>query len=68
MTFEYHVMKALNDCAVKSPAVKSQLSHNRSKFGGDGHCGSGDIALVCYVISQDHVIKGLCDFGRSPSR
>ena len=25
--------------------------------------------LVCYVILQDHMIKGLCDLiGRSPSR
>ena len=62
------MIKALNDCTVKSPSVKSQLSHNHSKLSGDGHCGSRDIALVCYVISQDHVIKGLCDFGRSPSR
>ena len=62
------MIKALNDCTVKSPSVKSQLSHNHSKFGGDGHCGSRDRALVCYVILQDHVIKGLCDFGRSSSR
>ena len=27
------------------------------------------MVLVCHVISQDHVIKGLCDFmGRAPSR
>ena len=26
------------------------------------------MVLVCHVISQDHVVKGSCDFmGRSPS-
>ena len=34
-----------------------------AKFGGYRHCCSGDIIiLVCHVISQDHLIKGLCDF------
>ena len=32
------------------------------KFGGNGHCGSGDImASVCHVISQNHVTKWSCD-------
>ena len=40
-----------------------------AKFGGHGHCGSGDImVLVCHEISRDHVIKESSDFiGGSPS-
>ena len=40
-----------------------------AKFSGLRHCGSGDImALVCHVILDDHVIKGLCNFkDESPS-
>ena len=38
-----------------------------AKFGGDSHCGSGDIMiLVCYVILQDHVIKGLSLYRQAP--
>ena len=46
------------------------LSHHPVKFTGYRHCGSRDlIVLVCHVILQDHVIKGLRDFmGRSTSR
>ena len=46
------------------------MSHHSNKFGGHRHCGIGDITiLVCHVISQDHVIKGLCPFiDSSPSR
>ena len=45
------------------------VCHNPAKFGGHKHCGSRSIMfLVCHVISQDHVIKGLCDFmDKSPS-
>ena len=33
------------------------------KFGGQKHSDGGDIlVLVCHVILQDHVIKGLRDF------
>ena len=41
-----------------------------AKFGGHRQCSSGDIiVLVFHVISQDHAIKGSCDFmGRSQSR
>ena len=40
-----------------------KVSYHPTKFGGHGHCGSGDIIiLVCHVTLQDHVIKGLCDF------
>ena len=39
------------------------VSHHIVNFGGHGYCGVGDvIILVYYVISQDHVIKVLCDF------
>ena len=47
-----------------------KVSHDPAKFGGDKHCGRGDIMiLICHVISQDHVTLGSCDFmGRSPLR
>ena len=36
------------------------VSHQPAKFCGHGHCNSGDrIVLVCHVILQDQVIKGL---------
>ena len=46
------------------------MGHHLSKFGGDGHYGSGQIiVLVCYLILQDHMIKDSCDFKhRSPAR
>ena len=41
-----------------------------AKFAGHRHCSCGDIiVLVFHVISQDHAIKGSCDFmGRSQLR
>ena len=43
-------------------------SSQLAMFGGYRHCSSEDVILVCHVISQDHVIKGSCDFaGRSPT-
>ena len=40
------------------------LSYHHTKFGIDRHCISGDIiGLVCHVISEDHVIKGLYIMG-----
>ena len=30
--------------------------------------GNGNMVLICHVISQDHLIKGSCNFMRSPSR
>ena len=30
--------------------------------GGQRPCGAGDMFLICQMISQDHVIKRLCDF------
>ena len=38
-------------------------------FGGNRHSDSEDIVVfVCYMISQDHVIKSSCDLiGRGPS-
>ena len=39
------------------------VSHHPAKFGSHSHCFSRYIiVLVCHAISQDHVIKGLCDF------
>ena len=45
-------------------------SHQFAKFGGHRHCDSENIMILGYqVISQDHIIKGSCDFiGRNPSR
>ena len=47
-----------------------KLGYHPVKFGGYRHSDNGDImVLVCHVISQDHVIKGLYDFeDRSLSR
>ena len=40
-----------------------KVSHHTTKFGGNRHCGTGDIKiLVCHVILHDHVMKGSCDF------
>ena len=30
--------------------------------GDHRHCISGDMFLVCHVISEDHVVKRSCDF------
>ena len=38
------------------------VCHHPSTFGGQRHCGSGDMFLISHVISKDHVLKGLCDF------
>ena len=32
------------------------------QFGGNEHCCSGDLVSVYHEISQEHVIKGPCDF------
>ena len=44
--------------------------HHPTKFGGHIHCGGVDITvLVCQVISEDHMMKGSCDFiSKDPSR
>ena len=40
-----------------------KVRYHPAKFGGQGHCGSGNIMiLVCHVILQDDAIKGSCDF------
>ena len=40
-----------------------KVSSHSAKFGGHRHCGSGDIfILVCRIILQYHLIKGLCGF------
>ena len=65
--FQDPVFKPLSDFVVRS---NLNVCHHPIKFGGHKHCGSEDItALLCHVISQDHVIKGSCDFMcRSPSK
>ena len=44
------------------------VGHHDAKFGGFRYCGRGDkMFLICYMISKDHVFKGLPDFvGRTP--
>ena len=37
--------------------VSYGASYLRAKFSGHRHFVSGDMLLVCHVISQDHVIK-----------
>ena len=37
-------------------------SYNPVKFGSLNHSGRGDIFLVCPVVSEDHAIRGVCDF------
>ena len=45
------------------------VCHHPAKFGGHRYCGSRDMFLVCHKISQDHTIKGLCDYiNRNASR
>ena len=45
-----------------------KINYRPAKFGGHTHCGSKDTTLMRYVILQDHVIKGSCDFmGKSQS-
>ena len=40
-----------------------KVSYHSAKFSGRRHCGSGvTVVLICHVISQDHVMKGSCDF------
>ena len=42
-----------------------KVSHHSIKFSGHIHCGTGDImVLVCRVVLQESIIKGLCDFRR----
>ena len=45
------------------------VSHNPATFDSHSHCGSGNImALVCHVIQQYHMTKGLSNImGTSPS-
>ena len=40
-----------------------KVHHHLPKSGGHRHYGTEDIiALVCYLILQEHVIKGSCDY------
>ena len=65
--FKGNIMSSRVTLWVGAPIVRS---HHPAKFGGQRHCGSRyKMVLVCHVILQDHVIKGLCDFmGSSQSR
>ena len=39
------------------------IGHQDANFSGFRHCGSWNKTfLICYVISKEHVFKGLCDF------
>ena len=43
------------------------VNYYLAKFQGHKQSGSGIMISICHVISQNHVIKGLCDFiGGSP--
>ena len=67
VTFQDHVIKALNDLIVRMEPLK--ICHHLSKFGDNARYGSGDIIVLTYhVIPQDHEMQGLCDFiGRNLS-
>ena len=44
------------------------VCHRLAKFGGHSYCSSRNMFLVCHVIKQDHVIKGLGEYNdRNPS-
>ena len=47
-----------------------KISHHSGNFGGFKHSDIEDITIFDrHVISQDHVLKGLCDFMvRNPSK
>ena len=46
-----------------------KVGQQPGQFGGHRHYGSGDTILVCHMASQDHVIKGSCNFmSTSPSK
>ena len=38
------------------------VNHHPAKFSGHRHWNSGDMVLVCYVILQNHMMKGLKEF------
>ena len=39
------------------------MSQQPTKHSGHGHCGRGDIiVLICHMILQDHLTKGLGNF------
>ena len=33
-----------------------------TKYGSHKHCCSENMFLVCYMVSQDHMIEGPCNF------
>ena len=41
---------------------RNRSSHHPAKFCGHKQCSSGDMILVCHVISQDPMIQGSFDF------
>ena len=44
----------------------STRNHHSAKFGGNKHCGSGDIIVFVYHVTlQVLVLKGSCDFTES---
>ena len=68
VTLQDHMIQLFYDFTVWSSSRKVPR-HHPVRLGGHSHCSSGNkIVLICYMISQDHVMKGSCDFmGRRPS-
>ena len=63
ITLSRHPARA-HDWSVKwlQQQMPLKVSHCQAKFNGHKHCSSGyKTALVCHVMSQDHIIKGSCD-------
>ena len=46
--------------ALRQESVR--VSYYLAKFGGHRYSGSGDMVLVCHVISKNHVPKGSRNF------
>lgn len=45
------------------------VNYSSVNFGDSRHCSSGNMILICRVISREQIFKGLCDFmGRNTSR
>ena len=45
------------------------LCHHPDKFCEHRHSDSGDMFLICHMISHNHMFKGFCEFkGGSPSQ
>ena len=49
-------------CNVTLWVESLKASYHPVRFCGHRHCGSGDMFLVCHVVSQNHVIIWSFDF------